>query len=79
MTPEERKAIPVLKRPSETVLGLVADVHGRLFTERGQTLAEYGLIMTLIAVAVVLTAMLIFREALVGAFNSATDCMNGSC
>jgi Flp pilus assembly pilin Flp len=76
---QERKANPVLKRPRQTVLGLVAFVHGRLATERGQTLAEYGLIVTLVAVAVVLTAMIVFREALAAAFNSAADCMNGSC
>lgn len=79
MTPEERKAIPVLKRPREAVLGLVAYAQGRLCTERGQTLAEYGLITTLIAVAVVLSAVTVFREVLIAAFNSATDCMNGSC
>jgi Flp pilus assembly pilin Flp len=69
----------VLKHPSEAVLGLVAYAHGRLCTERGQTLAEYGLIMTLVAVAVVLATMIVFREALVGAFDSARDCMNGAC
>ncbi len=67
------------KRPGAAVLGLVVFAHGRLSTERGQTLAEYGLIMTLIAVAVVITGMVVFRGALVEAFNSATDCMNGSC
>jgi Flp pilus assembly pilin Flp len=65
----------VLKRPRETVLGLVACVHGRLATERGQTLAEYGLILTLVAVGVVIPTMIIFRDALASAFNSATDCI----
>ena len=47
--------------------------------ESGQTLAEYSLIITVIAVGLVLLAMLIFRDALAGAFNAATACLDGSC
>jgi Flp pilus assembly pilin Flp len=46
---------------------------------RGQTLAEYGLIMAVIAVAVVVTAVIAFRGAIVTAFNNATGCLDGSC
>lgn len=44
--------------------------------EDGQTLAEYGLIVSVIAVGVIVPSMLLFREALADAFQSATDCMN---
>ena len=44
--------------------------------EEGQTLAEYGLIMAVIAVAVVVAAGVAFRGAIIGAFNSATNCLN---
>ena len=47
--------------------------------EKGQTLAEYGLIMAVIAVAVVITAVTVFREAIVVAFEGATDCLDGAC
>lgn len=47
--------------------------------EEGQTLAEYGLIMAVIAVAVVVTAAVAFKGAIVTAFNSATKCLSGSC
>ena len=47
--------------------------------EKGQTLAEYGLIMAVIAVAVVITAVTLFRGAIVTAFNSATNCLDGTC
>ncbi|MCH8949150.1 MAG: Flp family type IVb pilin [Chloroflexi bacterium] len=47
--------------------------------EKGQTLAEYGLIMAVIAVAVVITAVTLFRGAIITAFNSATDCLDGTC
>lgn len=54
-------------------------LQARLSDEEGQTLAEYGLIMAVIAVVVVTTAVVFFRDAIVAAFNSATDCLDGSC
>jgi Flp pilus assembly pilin Flp len=47
--------------------------------EDGQTLAEYGLIMAVIAVAVVVAAVVAFRGAIVTAFSSATNCLDGTC
>ena len=47
--------------------------------EKGQTLAEYGLIMAVISIAVVITAVTLFRGAIITAFNSATNCLDGSC
>ena len=44
--------------------------------EEGQTLAEYGLIMAVIAVAVVVAAGVAFRGAIIGAFSAATNCLN---
>jgi Flp pilus assembly pilin Flp len=44
----------------------------------GQTLAEYGLILSVVAVAVVAAAVITFRDAIGGAFSSATNCLNGS-
>ena len=51
----------------------------RVSEEKGQTLAEYGLIMAVIAVAVVVTAVTLFRGAIITAFNSATGCLDGTC
>ena len=51
----------------------------RTQSEDGQTLAEYGLIVTLIAVAVVILAVIVFRGALINSFTAATSCLNGSC
>jgi Flp pilus assembly pilin Flp len=51
-------------------------IESRLQDEEGQTLAEYGLIMAVIAVAVVVSAGVAFRGAIIGAFGSATDCLN---
>ena len=54
-------------------------LHGLLAQQRGQTLAEYGLIVTLIAVAVVVAGMLVFRNALSSAYSTASGCLDGSC
>ena len=69
---------------NEALLRMLAGYHGlqaRLSDEEGQTLAEYGLIMALIAVAVVVTAVIAFRGAIIGAFDNATDCLGnlGTC
>jgi Flp pilus assembly pilin Flp len=45
----------------------------------GQTLAEYSILITVVAVGLTLLAMLGFREALADAFSSATGCLDGSC
>ncbi len=60
------------------VQGLQQGLKARFTDEDGQTLAEYGLIMAVIAVAVVVGAGVLFRTALVDAFNSATNCLNGT-
>ena len=51
----------------------------KISEEKGQTLAEYGLIMAVIAVAVVISAVTLFRGAIITAFNSATGCLDGAC
>ena len=51
-------------------------VENRLNDDEGQTLAEYGLIMAVIAVAVVIAAGVAFRGAISDAFNSASNCLN---
>ncbi len=47
--------------------------------ERGQTLAEYSLLLALVAVGVVVTTVIVMRTALAGAFTAATGCINGGC
>jgi Flp pilus assembly pilin Flp len=67
---------------NELVLGVFVAIQSALLRvreERGQTLAEYSLIMATIAVAVVVISVITFREALVGAYSSASRCLDGSC
>ena len=61
------------------VLVALQGVEAKTRDEEGQTLAEYGLIMAVIAVAVVIAAVVAFRGAIVSAFNTATNCLDGSC
>jgi len=44
--------------------------------EEGQTLAEYGLIMSFIAVSVIVLAVVGFRGSLTPMFNDAAACIN---
>lgn len=55
------------------------ELQARSKDENGQTLAEYGLIMAVIAVAVVVTSVTLFRVQIIAAFESATDCLDGAC
>jgi Flp pilus assembly pilin Flp len=56
--------------------GWLGELDQKLRDESGQTLAEYGLIMAVIAVAVVVAAGVLFRNAIIGAFGSATNCLS---
>ncbi len=51
----------------------------RIDGDDGQTLAEYSLIITTIAVAVTILSVVVFRNALAAAFNSVIPCLTGSC
>ena len=61
------------------LLSALHSVQAKFQDDQGQTLAEYGLIMAVIAVAVVIIAVVAFRGAIVSAFNGSTKCLSGSC
>ena len=52
---------------------------GKLQREEGQTLAEYSLIVTTIAVAVVVLSVSSSATRSAAAFNSVIPCLTGSC
>ena len=60
-------------------LAALRSIEARTQDEDGQTLAEYGLIMAVIAVAVVVAAVVAFRTQIIAAFNNASGCLDGSC
>ena len=69
----------MLKDLALRVLVAISALENKIKDEEGQTLAEYGLIMAVIAIAVVVAAVVAFRGAIVTAFNKATVCLSGSC
>ena len=69
----------MLKNLALRVLVALQGIESKVKDEEGQTLAEYGLIMAVIAVAVVAAAAVAFRGAIIGAFKGATTCLSGSC
>jgi Flp pilus assembly pilin Flp len=71
--------VSIVRTIGDALAAVSAHVSFFWTRDRGQTLAEYGLILTLVAVGVVIPTMLIFREQLIDAYYAATDCMNGSC
>ena len=60
----------------EGVLDVALLLRATLRGDYGQTLAEYSLVLTLVAVGVVVPTTILFRNAMAGAFDSATNCMN---
>ncbi|MEX2247251.1 MAG: Flp family type IVb pilin [Dehalococcoidia bacterium] len=68
----------MLKELGLRVLVALQNLSGKMQDEEGQTLAEYGLIMAVIAVAVVVGAAFAFKNAIVNAFTDATDCLNSA-
>ena len=64
------------------MLLLLVRLANAFTSQRGQTLAEYGLIIGVIAVGVVIPTALIFRDTLIQSFTDATTCLRnlpGSC
>ena len=63
----------------EVLLRGVARVHGLLTRrEQAQTLAEYSLIIAVVAVGVILPATIVLRTQLAAAFTSVADCIAGT-
>lgn len=67
----------MLQEAALRVLVALQNLRSKTQDERGQTLAEYGLIVAVIAVAIVVTAMVGFRGAIVGQFDKSANCLNG--
>ena len=52
----------------------------RLLAEQaGQTLAELSMLLSVVAVVVVLSAVLVFRDNIAEAFDGVSGCLQGAC
>ena len=63
----------------EFILQRIANASRIMAKESGQTLAEYSLILTLVAVGVVTISVVFFSSTVAGTFDSVTACFNGAC
>ena len=62
----------------ENLLVAAASFGAAVHKEQGQTLAEYGLLLTLVAVGVIVPTLILMRGALAGAFGDVSDCILGT-
>ncbi len=62
----------------EDIAASAALLRAAILREEGQTLAEYGLLLTLVAVGVVVPTLILMRTALAGAFTDVADCLLGT-
>jgi Flp pilus assembly pilin Flp len=69
----------MLKHAALRVFVELQHLMARTEDEDGQTLAEYSLIISAIAVGTITIAVIVFRQALIGAWNSASSCLDGTC
>ncbi len=51
----------------------------RLADQIGQTLAEYAMIVSLVAAALIVFALVTYRDNIAGSFSSAASCVQGVC
>jgi Flp pilus assembly pilin Flp len=57
-------------------LQAIPPLANRFKDEEGQTLTAYGLIISAVAVAVVVLAVVAFRGSTIDAFSSSADCLH---
>lgn len=63
---------------TERFIGLLLWL-GALRREEGQTLGEYALLISLVAVGVAVTALIAFRDQFAAGYDSMSDCLHGLC
>ena len=68
-----------LRNVSPWVSGHWQALRCRLGDQVGQTLAEYALIMSLVAGAVLITSLVLFRDNIASAFDNSSSCIQGTC
>lgn len=70
----------MLRVLEELLLHLVVRAQGRVRQERGQTLAEYSIALSVMVVMVIVIALTAFRDEMSPAFRAVIPCLtNGSC
>lgn len=63
----------------DLVLRVTARLHGLVYEERAQTMGEYGLLVSVVGVSVVIIGIIAFRTQLAAGFATMANCLAGSC
>ncbi len=69
----------MLRRSQDALIRLVVHLQTLSLRERGQTLTEYGLLVSLIAVSGMVMGLIAFRTPITGNFDAIASCLRGSC
>ncbi len=69
----------MFRLPGDLLLRFVGRLHGLLYRERGQTLAEYALITSFIVVGVTVLALIAFRDQIPAGYDAMAGCLSGDC
>ncbi len=69
----------MFRSPGDLLLRFFGRLHGLLYQERAQTLAEYAMITSFIVVAVTVLALIAFRDQIPAGYDAMTNCLSGGC
>ncbi len=69
----------MLSLPADAVLSCLVWIQARLPSERGQTLGEYALLISLVAIGTTLIALIAFRNQLSTGVDQMSACLTGRC
>jgi Flp pilus assembly pilin Flp len=69
----------MLRSATDALALAVLRVYVRLRVERGQTLAEYGVMVSVLVAFVTVTVLIAFRDAVSVPFSDLVNCFDGTC
>ncbi len=69
----------MLSLAADTVLWCLVWAQTRVPGERGQTLGEYALLISLVAVGTTIIGLVAFRNQLSAGVNQMANCLTGGC
>jgi Flp pilus assembly pilin Flp len=69
----------MLRSATDALALAVLRVYVRFRVERGQTLAEYGVMVSVLVAFVIVTVLIAFRDAVSVPFSDLVGCFDGTC
>ena len=69
----------MFRSPGDLLLRLAGRLHGLLYRERAQTLAEYAMLTSFIVVGIIVVALIAFRDQIPAGYYAVAECFSGGC